>query len=113
MNDLDYGPVFVFRGQHKGRILYYDDNEMPKTAICYVGHPLDFVGTYNIPTRFLREPTIDELLKRRQEIGNELTNYAIDKDWDVRAGPACLNKISASISGASAGFRLPSGVAAS
>ena len=29
------------------------------------------------------------------------------------AGPACLNKISASISGASAGFRLPSGVAAS
>jgi broad specificity phosphatase PhoE len=30
-----------------------------------------------------------------------------------RAGPACLNKISASISGASARFRLPSGVAAS
>jgi len=34
-------------------------------------------------------------------------------ETDVRAGPACLNKISASISGASAGFRLPSGVAAS
>jgi hypothetical protein len=36
----------------------------------------------------------------------------IDSDGH-RAGPACLNKISASIGGASAGFRLPSGVAAS
>ena len=31
---------------------------------------------------------------------------------DQRAGPGCLNRISASISGASAGFRPPSGMAA-
>jgi hypothetical protein len=83
MDELDYGPVLVFRGRHKGRIVYYDDNESSKTAICYVGHPLDFVGTYNIPMRFLREPTIDELLKRREALGNELTGYAIDKEWDI------------------------------
>jgi hypothetical protein len=33
--------------------------------------------------RFLREPTIDELLKRREELGNELTDRAIDKEWDI------------------------------
>jgi HdeA/HdeB family len=31
---------------------------------------------------------------------------------DLRGGPGCLNRFSASISGASAGVRLPSGVAA-
>jgi hypothetical protein len=69
MDDLDYGPVFVFRGRLKGRVVYYDDNETPKTAICYVGHPLDFVGTYDIPMRFLREPTIDDCLKDAKNFG--------------------------------------------
>jgi hypothetical protein len=82
MDELDYGPVFVFRGRHKGRILYYDDDATEKTGICYVGHPLDFVGTFDIPRRFLREPTVDELLKRREELGRELTEYAINKEWD-------------------------------
>ena len=72
MDELDYGPVFVCRGRHKGRVLYYDDNETPKTGICYVGHPLDFVGTLDVPMRFLREPTVDELLKRREELSREL-----------------------------------------
>jgi hypothetical protein len=31
---------------------------------------------------------------------------------ELRGGPGCLNRFSASISGASAGVRLPSGVAA-
>ena len=34
------------------------------------------------------------------------------KPTELRAGPACLNRISASISGGSAGVRPPSGVAA-
>jgi hypothetical protein len=44
-NELEYGAVFVFQGRHKGRVLYYDDDGAPRTAICYVGHPIDFVGT--------------------------------------------------------------------
>jgi hypothetical protein len=80
MDDLDYGPVFVFGGRHKGRVLYY---ETDKTAICYVGHPVDFVGTYDVPMRFLRAPTIDELLKRRDELWRKLTNYPIKRTWDV------------------------------
>jgi pyruvate dehydrogenase (quinone) len=36
----------------------------------------------------------------------------VDKPGDLRAGPGCLNRFSALISGASAGVRLPSGLAA-
>src|ERR1700733_1056742 len=56
MAELEYGPVYVLRGRHKGRILYYDDDYTSKTAICYVGHPLSFCGTFDVALRFLREP---------------------------------------------------------
>ena len=37
---------------------------------------------------------------------------SVSLGWLSRGGPGCLNRFSASISGASAGVRLPSGVAA-
>lgn len=83
MSEIDYGPVFVFGGRHKGRLLYYDDDHTSKTAICYVGHPLSFCGNYDVPMRFLREPTISDLLKRREEIATRLAKIAIEKTWDI------------------------------
>jgi hypothetical protein len=83
MSEINYGPVCVFRGQHKGRILYYDDDYTSKTAICYVGHPLSFCGTFDIPFRFLREPTIDDLIKRRDELGSALLDLAIEQQWNI------------------------------
>jgi hypothetical protein len=68
MTDFDYGPVFIFGGRHKGRVLYYDDDETHKTAICYVGHPLNFIGNYPVQKRFMREPTVGDLMKRREVI---------------------------------------------
>lgn len=62
LEELDYGLVYVVKGRHKGRILYYDDDDTPKTAICYAGHPLDFVSTFGIPKKCLRVTTIDDLL---------------------------------------------------
>ncbi len=42
-----------------------------------------------------------------------MTRIDGSQGWSVpRAGPGCLNRISASISGASAGVRLPDGAAA-
>lgn len=76
MNDLDYGPVFVFRGRHKGRVLYHDDDLTDKTTICYAGHPLDFVGTFDIPLRFLREPTVNDLVERSNRI-RQLLSFVI------------------------------------
>ena len=47
-----------------------------------------------------------------EQLGKAFEAYAGEHvDW-VRGGPGCLNRFSASISGASAGVRLPSGVAA-
>ncbi|WP_374309917.1 toll/interleukin-1 receptor domain-containing protein [Dongia sp.] len=82
--ELVYGPVYVTAGQLKGRILYYDDDER-RTAICYAGQPTDFVGTYDIQLRYLREPTIDDLLKRREEIWRTLTDQAIHNAWHMGA----------------------------
>ncbi len=65
-NNLDYGPVYITGGYFRGRIMYYDDDEDDRTAICCLGHLIDFGGTYNIPRRFLREPLIDDLLARSQ-----------------------------------------------
>lgn len=91
MSELEYGPVYVFRGRLKGRVLYYDDDHTRKTAICYVGHPLDFCGTYDVPVRFLREPTIDDLLKCREEVSRELIDLAIDTAWSI--DPADLHAL--------------------
>ena len=82
-NKLAYGAVYVTQGRFRGQIMYYDDDETIRTAICYSGHPLDFVGTYDVPLRFLREPTIDELLKRQEAIWRAVTKPAIERDWSI------------------------------
>ena len=91
MTELEYGPVYIIAGRHKGRVLYYDDDYTSKTAICYVGHPLSFCGNFDIPMRFLREPTIDDLLKRREELWRTLTDIAIDQRWDT--DPAAIHAL--------------------
>jgi hypothetical protein len=83
MSDLEYGPVYVLGGRHKGCVLYYDDDHTPKTAICYVGHPLSFCGSYDVQMRFLREPTIDDLLKRREELWSLLGRLARTRFQDI------------------------------
>jgi hypothetical protein len=77
MTDIGYGAVIVTKGAHKGRILFYDDDEGKSTAICYAGHPLDWAGYYTIPGRYLREPTIDELIKRKENNGS-FTRQGLD-----------------------------------
>lgn len=82
MNEPPYGVVYVTTGRLKGRIMYYDDNELSK-AICYAGHPLDFPGCYNIPRRYLREPLVDDLLSRMTKISQKLSKVSIDGEWLV------------------------------
>jgi hypothetical protein len=83
MTELDYGPVFVMGGAHKGRILYYDDDETQRTVICYSGHPSVFPDHYLIQRRLLRDPTIDDLMKRRGVLLKKLTQAAVMVDWDM------------------------------
>lgn len=44
MNDLEYGPVIVTRGPHKGKIGIYDDDDDcgKKTAIVYLAFEDDY-----------------------------------------------------------------------
>jgi len=76
VEDLKYGLVYVERGAHKGRIFYYDDDEQ-RSAICYSGHPTDFVGYYIIRRNLLRVPTIDDLITRKQQIWRQLNDFAL------------------------------------
>ena len=62
---------------------------------------------------------VQRLQVARRELGLEAAITKLDKyqllildDIAYRGGPGCLNRFSASISGASAGVRLPSGGAA-
>jgi CheY-like chemotaxis protein len=54
----------------------------------------------------------DEAVRRLPSLKVIFTSGYTENAIVHRAGPGCLNRISASISGGSAGFRLPSGVAA-
>jgi hypothetical protein len=83
MIELEYGPGCVTAGRHKGHIFYYDDDDTEKTTVCYIGHPLSFAGNYLVPLRYLREPTIDDLMKRREELWRVLSRFPIDKDWEI------------------------------
>jgi len=68
--------------------MYYDDDENGRTVICYAGHPLHFVESHNLPSGSIREPTIDELLKRKEAIWKTVTEPALRQAWksvDARA----------------------------
>jgi hypothetical protein len=90
LDKLPYGEVYVTKGPFSGRIMYYDDDE-GRTAICYAGHPVDFVGSYGIPVKHLREPLIDDLLKRNDELWHVLSKLAIDGKWPIK--PAKLHEL--------------------
>ncbi|MDB5479624.1 MAG: transrane sensor protein [Caulobacteraceae bacterium] len=81
--ELEYGPVLIIGGRNKGRILYYDDDDNKKTAICYAGHPLDFVGNVLVRKSLMRYPTVDDLLRRREAIWRTLNSHAIRDNWNV------------------------------
>jgi len=89
--DIEYGLVHVTGGRFAGRMMYYDDNDDARTAICYAGHPVDFVRAYNVPARFLRDPLIEDLLSRREAIWRMVTKPARDNDWSI--APADLHEL--------------------
>jgi hypothetical protein len=77
--ELNYGPVFIIRGRHKGRIGYYDDDaDDPFRGIVTFGDYLLSRGHYLIDKRYMREVTINDLLSRY----NDLTTVLFRTAWD-------------------------------
>lgn len=80
---LGYGPVFVTGGAFKGHVMYYDDDQTDRTAICYAGHPVNFTSCYDVRVRFLRVPSIEDLLSRRDAIWREMVDIALHRQWNI------------------------------
>jgi len=67
MMDLEWGPVKITGGKHKGKIGYYDD-DAPHKGIIYFGDMLMCGWWYEIDYKFLAPITTDDLIKRRDKI---------------------------------------------
>ena len=71
--------------------MYYDDEEGKNTAICYAGHPVDFVRSFGVPARLMREPNIKDLVERFEVISGKLMDLAIHKQ--LSADPRALHEL--------------------
>ena len=77
-NDFRYGPVFVLRGKHKGRIGEFDNDTMEHGRVCAVVQfaPFGVAEYYSlIPVAYLRAPNTNDLMNRYNELWRQLTPY--------------------------------------
>lgn len=56
---LEYGSVIVFKGRHKGKIGYYDDDSDCDKALVYLGEPFKCPYTL-INHEYIRNVRVDE-----------------------------------------------------
>lgn len=96
-DNIPYGPVYITDGLHSGRIGYYDDDDVEfsedidwaniddddpeaiqsqRVAIVYFGDIFLADGYYLIPDRFVREVTTADLMKRREELHDQIGRFA-------------------------------------
>ena len=75
---VEWGPVYITAGRHKGRIGYYDDDDFlddgkTEGAIVYFGEFFVARGYCLIPTTFISEVTTHSLMNRRQELRDAIS----------------------------------------
>jgi hypothetical protein len=78
LESFEYGPVLVSQGQHKGRIGYFDCEEIYNGKECGVvtfGHPFLTKRKYYVPLAFLGLPNTQQLLKRLNYLMDVLSPF--------------------------------------
>jgi hypothetical protein len=70
--DIEWGPVFVTAGPHKGRIGELDDEDSGY-GIVYFGSIIRHFTNADIPLRSLRRVTTEDLMNRSEEISRMIT----------------------------------------
>lgn len=97
-DELEYGPIFVLDGEHKGCIGYYDDDDTIFTAeeleadsdedvmgipavIVYFGSPLTTNEYYSIPATSVRPVTTQDLMERREVLSKSCYLYRNSKNY--------------------------------
>jgi hypothetical protein len=76
--DFQYGPVFVLRGPHKGRIGEFDNDASERDRLLAVVQFAPFGvarGGHLIPVSYLRSPNTKDLLQRYNDLWRSLTPY--------------------------------------
>jgi len=77
-DEVQYGPVFVARGKHKGRIGEFDDETVRRGrvhAIVKFAHPLITPYYTYIPLEYLQPPNTQQLLARHEQLLELLSPY--------------------------------------
>ena len=63
--DLKYGPVWITKGAHKGKIMYYDDDMTANRLIVYPCMPLYYNGYYIVNRSSATSVILTERLAER------------------------------------------------
>jgi hypothetical protein len=71
VDEGEYGPVYISAGRHRGRIGYYDDDEL-KSGFVYFGDYFTASESALIQRRYFKYPTVRDLLGRREAIRSKL-----------------------------------------
>lgn len=82
-SNVTYGPVFIAKGKHKGRVGEFDDDTYHKgkfTAIVKFASPLLTPYYHLIPIGYLQPVNTQQLLIRYQELSDVLSPYRQDED---------------------------------
>lgn len=82
--DIEWGPVKVIGGKHKGRIANLDDCEDGKIGICYFGSMFLYASCADIPLKYLAEVTTDDLWTRKEQISLLISPYSKKRLSDFR-----------------------------
>jgi len=75
---FEYGPVFVLRGKHKGRIGELDDDTTHRNRVHgIVKFAMPLITPYDtyIPMEYLQPPNTQQLMKRHNELMDLLSPY--------------------------------------
>ena len=89
IQNLDYGPVLVVSGKHKGKIGIYDGDDYEK-AIVYFGDMLLHNNYYLIPFQYLTDTiTISDTINRINKLRNEI----IKNEYDAYYKNECFNEL--------------------
>lgn len=77
-NKVEYGPVFVLRGKHKGRIGDFDDETSRRGkmhAIVKFAHPVVTPYYHFIPVEYLASPNTRQLMERYEFLFSALSPF--------------------------------------
>ena len=70
---MEYGYYIVGKGVHKGKVVYYDDDESEKTGYFYLGAFRD--GFIQLPFSSIERPASARQIQLHEKAGKSIAQY--------------------------------------